>query len=72
MLDVEEVRSRSIGQEVEQAEDTRGDVGASHITSVRGPRGQLHNEGDKVQTRGQSSVDEFLQRRVGDQNMDGD
>lgn len=64
MLHVQEVSARGIRQKVEQTKHPRGNVGTSAVTDDVGPRGQLHDERDKVQKRCETSVDKFRQDPV--------
>lgn len=62
MLKVQEVRSRGVRQEVEEAKYTRADIRAPWpVVDHTGPRRQLADKGNKVQAGGQSSVDQFLE-----------
>lgn len=61
MLEVEEVGAERVGEEVEQAKYSGGDIGTPRPVVGRWPGCQLHDECDEVQGSGQTSVDQFLE-----------
>lgn len=70
MLQVQEVRARGVGEEVEQAKDSPRDVGAPVPVVRARPRRELDDEGDEVETRGDGRVDEFLKGKSLDWQWD--
>lgn len=64
MLYIQEVGACRVRQKVEQSKHPRSNVGTSSVTDDVGPRGQLHDERDKVQERRDASVKQFRQDPV--------
>lgn len=65
VLQVQRVEAGRVGDEVEEAEHARCDVGTViPVPTHRRPRGQLHDEGDEVQHRDDEGVDQLRQDPV--------
>lgn len=61
VLHVQEVGTRRVRQKVEQSKHPGSNIGTSSVTDDIRPRGELHDERNKVQQRRKPGVEQFRQ-----------